>query len=448
MFRRTETHPFRRDLVREYLTQKWLVRPVVYPLVTLLWPILVWGLGLSPLAALVPTVGGYIIATIGIELGYFVGEKLVKLGTYPTMLAMELGPVHNLGKACQKGVETVASWLNAKAAVLVCLQRDGEGWEAWGAYNLPHNWPEKVQTASLNLQPFEEAIRREQVIVRPLEHDDAWAFFVGDGYQAAYVPVMSLDTPVGVLSLIGNKSNPDLKDRRLLTALGMVMGLILDNIRLYDYEYQAVLEILCSALDLRDRVTEGHSRRVAALSLGVAREMGVNRAMLKDLERAAILHDIGKITVPDAVLSKPGPLTDAEWEEMHRHPVVGFDMVRNVPLLRQAADIIYAHHEHFDGSGYPNALKGEEIPLGARIFAVVDAYDAITSDRPYRKARPHEYALEEIKRETGTQFDPKVVDAFFEAGEKGLLRGDGSSPVSGQRLRQPPARALPAARRG
>jgi len=361
------------------------------------------------------------------------------------MLAMEVGPVHNLSKACQKGVETVASWLNARAAVLVCFQRDGQGWEAWGAYNLPHNWPEKVQTASLNLQPFEEAIRREQVIVRRLEHDDAWSFFFGSDYQAVYVPVMSLDTPIGVLSLIGDKSAADLKDRTLLTALGMVMGLILDNIRLYDYEYQAVLEILCAALDRRDRATEGHSRRVAELSLVVARELGINRGRFKDLERAAILHDIGKIVVADAILSKPAPLTEAEWEEMRRHPTVGFDMVRNVPLLRQAADIIYAHHEHFNGSGYPHGLKGEEIPLGARIFAVVDAYDAITSDRPYRKARPHEYALEEIKRNTGTQFDPKVVDAFLKAEEKGLLRGDGRSPVSGQPLRQPPAHAFPAA---
>ncbi|KPJ50581.1 MAG: hypothetical protein AMJ38_01630 [Dehalococcoidia bacterium DG_22] len=225
----------------------------------------------------------------------------------------------------------------------------------------------------------------------------------------------------------------------------MAMGLILDNIRLYDYEYQAVLEILCAALDRRDRATEGHSRRVAELSLVVARELGINRGRFKDLERAAILHDIGKIVVADAILSKPAPLTEAEWEEMRRHPTVGFDMVRNVPLLRQAADIIYAHHEHFNGSGYPHGLKGEEIPLGARIFAVVDAYDAITSDRPYRKARPHEYALEEIKRNTGTQFDPKVVDAFLKAEEKGLLRGDGRSPVSGQPLRQPPAHVFPAA---
>ena len=421
------------------------VRLIVYPGVTLLIPLDYLLLGMPWFQAVVSHLGGYVVATVGIEFGFWYMFKLRKQSAYPTMLAMEVGPVHNLSKACQKSVETVASWLNARAAVLVCLQRDGQEWEAWGAYNLPHNWPDKVRTASLSLQPFEEAIQRGQVIIRPVAPDDAWSFFFGGDYQAAYVPVISLDTTIGVLSLIGDKGNPDLKDRTLLTALGMVMGLILDNIRLYDYEYQAVLEILCAALDRRDRVTEGHSRRMAGLSLVVARELELSRAALKDLEQAAILHDIGKITVPDAVLSKPGPLTEAEWQEMKRHPVVGYDMVRNVPLLRRAADIIYTHHERFDGGGYPSGLKGEEIPLAARIFAVVDTYDAITSDRPYRRARPHEYALEEIKRNTGTQLDPRVVEAFLKAEKKGLIRDAGGVPVSGEPLPQPLAHAFPSA---
>ena len=426
MSSRTGGNLLRGDPLRDvHLLRRWL-RLSVYPGVTLLIPLDHFLLGLSWSEAIMSHVGGYAVAILAVELAILHAIRLSKRSSYPTMLAMEVGPVHNLSKACQTSVETVASWLNAKAAVLVCWQRDGEGWEAWAAYNLPHNWRDKVETASLNVEPFREAIQREQVIVKPVDHDDAWHFFFDGHYQAAYVPVMSLDTVIGVLSLIGNGSNGDLKDRTLLTALGMVMGLILDNIRLYDHEYQSVLQILCEALDVRDQATEGHSRRVADLSVVVARELGINRDRLKDLERAAILHDIGKIVVTDAVLSKPGPLTEAEWKEMKRHPVVGFDMVRNVPLLRQAADIIYAHHEHFDGTGYPNGLLGEEIPLGARIFAVVDAYDAITSDRPYRRARPHEYALEEIKRSAGGQFDPQVVEAFLRAEEKGLIRGDGT----------------------
>jgi putative nucleotidyltransferase with HDIG domain len=177
--------------------------------------------------------------------------------------------------------------------------------------------------------------------------------------------------------------------------------------------YQDILHVLSSALDLRDEATEGHSRRVVELSVTIARQLSIDGAHLTDLERAAILHDIGKITVPDAVLSKPGPLTKAEWEEMRKHPEAGYRMIRDVPFLDDAAEIILCHHERYDGGGYPNGLKGEQIPLGARIFAVVDAYDAMTSDRPYRKARPHQYALEEIRRNVGSQFDPSAVAAFL-----------------------------------
>jgi len=188
--------------------------------------------------------------------------------------------------------------------------------------------------------------------------------------------------------------------------------------------YQDILHILSSALDLRDQATGGHSRRVAELSLIIARQLNVNGHRLTDLERAAILHDIGKVAIADAILSKPGPLTEAEWQEVRKHPAVGYQMVKDVPFLGVAAEIILCHHEHFDGTGYPRGFKGDQIPLGARIFAVVDAYDAMTFDRPYRKARPHQYALEEISRSAGSQFDPQVVEAFLRVGTRGLIPDD------------------------
>jgi len=188
--------------------------------------------------------------------------------------------------------------------------------------------------------------------------------------------------------------------------------------------YEDILHILSSALDKRDQATGGHSRRVAELCIVVARQLNINNDHLTDLERAAILHDIGKVAVADAILSKPGPLTEAEWREMKKHPMVGYQMVKDVPFLTEAAEIILSHHEHFDGTGYPRGFKGEEIPLGARIFAVVDAYDAMTSDRPYRMALPHDHALQEITRNVGSQFDPQVVDAFLEAELKGLIHVD------------------------
>lgn len=199
--------------------------------------------------------------------------------------------------------------------------------------------------------------------------------------------------------------------------------------------YHATLDALGSALDLRDHATEGHCQRVSELATTLAQELGLSGKELEDIGRAATVHDIGKMALPDAILSKPGPLTDEEWREMRRHPELGYEMLKNIPVLREAAEIAYTHQEKYDGTGYPRGLKGEEIPLGARIFAVVDAYDAITTHRPYRKAASHEQAMEEIVHCAGTQFDPEVVWAFCKAEKKGLVRaphpqrrGDGSRP--------------------
>ncbi len=185
--------------------------------------------------------------------------------------------------------------------------------------------------------------------------------------------------------------------------------------------YESIVAVLCAALDLRDNVTSGHAQRVSELASVVAWQMGLRKEEVRQIEKAAILHDIGKIGVADAVLAKPAPLDDTEWAEMRRHPELGCRMLQGIDFLKDATEIVYAHHEYYDGSGYPRGLKGNEIPLGARIFAVVDAYDAMTSYRPYRKARPHIKAVEEIVRNSGIQFDPDVVRAFLEAERRGLL---------------------------
>jgi response regulator RpfG family c-di-GMP phosphodiesterase len=177
--------------------------------------------------------------------------------------------------------------------------------------------------------------------------------------------------------------------------------------------YRATLEALGSALDTRDVGTESHSRRVHGYSLATAREYGVLDELLTDLAHGVLLHDIGKIGIPDAILLKPGPLTPDEWAIMRRHPEIGKSLMERIPFLRGAVPIVYHHHERWDGSGYPLGLKGEEIPLGARIFAVVDAFDAMTSDRPYSKAISFEAAKAEIRRCAGSHFDPAVVEAFF-----------------------------------
>ena len=178
--------------------------------------------------------------------------------------------------------------------------------------------------------------------------------------------------------------------------------------------YRSTLEALGSAIDTRDLGTQAHSRRVRGYSLTIARAHGMSSdAELRTLEHGVLLHDIGKIGIPDAILLKPGPLTPAEWKVMRTHPEIGRQLVEQIPFLRPAVPIVYHHHERWDGTGYPQGLKGEAIPLGARVFAVADAFDAMTFDRPYSRAIEFEAARAEIQRSAGTHFDPAVVKSFM-----------------------------------
>ncbi len=181
--------------------------------------------------------------------------------------------------------------------------------------------------------------------------------------------------------------------------------------------YDETLEALASALDVRDNGTAGHSRRVMAYCLVIARCLGCDSEQLKIIARGALLHDIGKIGIPDAILRKPGKLTEEEETAMAAHVRIGHGLLNRIAFLSAAAEIILAHHERFNGTGYPSKLVGAEIPVGARIFAVADTLDAMTSDRPYRRALPFAAAREEIIRESGKQFDPKVVSAFLSIDE-------------------------------
>ena len=182
--------------------------------------------------------------------------------------------------------------------------------------------------------------------------------------------------------------------------------------------YGMTLEALGGALDLKDAETEGHSRRVTVFTIAIARAMGLPKDQIDVIARGAFLHDIGKMAIPDAILRKPGKLDPDEVTIMREHCYHGYQILKKIPFLKEAAEIVYAHQEHFDGSGYPRQLKGEEIPLGARIFAVADTLDAITSDRPYRGKRSIAEACEEIKIWSERQFDPEVVEVFLSMPEK------------------------------
>ena len=213
-----------------------------------------------------------------------------------------------------------------------------------------------------------------------------------------------------------------------LTTIAGQLAIAIDNITMFEeltrshlditLAYDTTIEGWAQALELRDQETEGHTRRVADLTLKLAQALGVSPEELIPIRRGALLHDIGKMGIPDRILLKPGPLTEEEWEIMRKHPVYAWELLAPIQYLRRALDIPYCHHERWDGSGYPRGLKGEEIPLSARIFAVVDVWDALISDRPYRSAWSREKALEYIKEQSGHHFDPRVVEKFLELLEK------------------------------
>jgi response regulator RpfG family c-di-GMP phosphodiesterase len=188
---------------------------------------------------------------------------------------------------------------------------------------------------------------------------------------------------------------------------------IQDALKLVERSYEDTLEALGAAIDLRDAATEGHSRRVCRFSLEIAKAMGLSEGQHKTIAMGAYLHDIGKLALPDGILLKPGPLTAEERELMQQHVQTGFDLVKRIPFLAEAAGLILTHHERHDGSGYLRGLKAEQIQIGARIFAISDSLDAITSDRPYRRAQPFDEAFRVIRNESGRLYDPQVVEAFF-----------------------------------
>lgn len=246
-----------------------------------------------------------------------------------------------------------------------------------------------------------------------------------EGFVSYYcVPLISKGDEIGVLEIFNRSPlSPDSDWLEFLEAMAAQAAIALDNARLVDglqktnleltMAYDTTIEGWVRAMDMRDEETEGHSQRVSEMTQRLARLIGIPENKLTHVRRGALLHDIGKMAVPDTILRKAGPLTPEEWVIMRKHPLDAYNMLSGVPFLLPAIDIPLCHHEKWDGSGYPKGLAGENIPLEARVFSIIDVWDALISDRPYRKAWPHEKALEYIHEQSGRHFDPKIVD-FFE----------------------------------
>jgi putative nucleotidyltransferase with HDIG domain len=239
------------------------------------------------------------------------------------------------------------------------------------------------------------------------------------------VPLVSKGEVKGVLEVFHRaRLNPDQEWLDFLEILGGQTAIAVENSMLFqdlqrsNFElmmaYDATIEGWSRALDLRDRETEGHTQRVTEMTLRLASKMGLNEERLTLIKRGALLHDIGKMGIPDYILLKPESLTEEEQRIMRQHPQLAYDMLEPIVYLRDALNIPYCHHEKWDGSGYPRGLAGTQIPLEARLFAIVDVWDAITADRPYRKGWPRPQALNYIREQSGKYFDPKLVELFLQ----------------------------------
>jgi PAS domain S-box-containing protein/putative nucleotidyltransferase with HDIG domain len=327
-------------------------------------------------------------------------------------------------------LEQVVSTLGVDAAAILLYNPELQVLEYAGARGFTTNL---IQQSSIPLGKGlagKTAAQMKVLVVPSLEesedHPLRQDMLAQEGFIAYLgMPLVAKGEIKGVLEIFHRSrlpANPDW--HQYLEALAIQAAIATDNMKLYEdlqrntqelsLAYDATLAGWSRAMELRDQETDGHSQRVTELATQLARKLGVQNSDLMHLRRGTLLHDIGKMGVPDSILFKPGPLSSEEWDTMRMHPIYAFEMLAPISFLRPALDIPYSHHERWDGSGYPRGLKGTQIPLSARIFAVVDVWDALRSDRPYRPAWPVTRVRQYLRERAGKHFDPEVVAAFLE----------------------------------
>jgi HD-GYP domain-containing protein (c-di-GMP phosphodiesterase class II) len=298
---------------------------------------------------------------------------------------------------------------------------------------MPSEFPTELRLAHLKDHPH---IRESVITKKPVYLPDARIVTLTPSEQVAveerklisllYFPMLLKNDVIGVF-IVGTSEGVRVfteNELDLCAALASQSALAISNARLYrqaqqaivdlTHAYDATLEGWSRVLDMRDHVTDEHTQRVADLTIALAKRMGIPKSKLGEIRRGVLLHDIGKMGIPDAILQKPDVLSESEWKIMQMHPQLAYQFLSHINYLKPALDIPLYHHEKWDGTGYPCKLKGDEIPLAARIFSVVDVYDALTSDRPYRKAWKKEDALTYLQEQSGKHFYPEAVRAFLE----------------------------------
>jgi putative nucleotidyltransferase with HDIG domain len=354
-------------------------------------------------------------------------------------IVRSLASITELDKLLNQIVASTADMLEARGAALLLMNDQGDslkvevtsGRQATHFKNTVLGVDDRSieGTVAMNGEPFIENLADYSSYL----YGQAGQLTEDKARKLVCVPLKVQERVTGVLEVMDKISGGDFnaEDLKLLEALADTASVAIENVRLYEEEkrqahllshayeemqktYKTTLQALTGLLDLRDDETHGHSLRVVECTLRLAREMGItDPEHLQNIEQGALLHDVGKVGVADAVLHKTARLDDVEWMEMKGHPELGYQKLKDIEFLQEALVIVRYHHERWNGTGYPKGLKGEEIPLNARIFAVIDSFDAITSERPYSKARSYEQAVEILTRDSGVLFDPQVVEAFM-----------------------------------
>jgi response regulator RpfG family c-di-GMP phosphodiesterase len=334
-------------------------------------------------------------------------------------------------------LQEIAEFLGGDFADILFLSEDKKSWNSTHHWNAPQlaatiHPIQSIQAGILNWSESKllkgELLRIDTLEDYPSEAALDRQFSEAEGIQSLLsVPIRGKGQSVyGVIDIISYACQIRWSDDDVthLGLIGDAIANLLDRKRAEEdlaEAYDTTLEGWARALELRDKETEGHSRRVTEATITVARALGFNEQKLIHIRRGSILHDIGKMGIPDDILRKNGPLTEAERLVVKNHPITAFTLLKPISYLEKALEIPYCHHEKWDGTGYPRGLKGEEIPLAARIFAVVDVWDALSSDRPYRNAWPQEKVAKYLIAESGKHFDPQVVNAFLQMVEKGEI---------------------------
>jgi putative nucleotidyltransferase with HDIG domain len=340
-------------------------------------------------------------------------------------LSETIASAHTFSRVISLLLDVVSEVLDYDAAVLLLYDERSQVLKVQLEKNITTELAARVESQKKE-GLFSWALKQGRTLVVPDSGAGAWTQELReDGKRKSFIliPILARGKPVGLLDLVvyADEGGFSQRDLSLLSILANQAGISLENARLYDnirQDYYDVIQGLSKAVDARDHYTQEHSGRVSAYGVIIARSMGLNSDLVESIQYGALLHDVGKIGIPDQVLNKPGRLTEEEFGIMKTHSTMGANIVQKIESLVPLVPLVLYHHERFDGRGYPEGLSGKKIPLGARVINVADSFETITSDRVYHKARSFQEGYDEILRCAGGQFDPEVVEAFAKAFEE------------------------------